>query len=169
MEEHFSAVLLKARDRSAWEKALVNLRKRNMFPVGELTSRLLGHETCHVCSLHDTERCFSPELLVERPGVAAALPALSKLPDGYSDWERSLTLHYFNNLAAAHCLYFASPVSHRQERWTVFSKACSTWQRCTAKPDWKCLLLLSFTFEVPDCFLPSARGSAHVCPWISFL
>lgn len=52
-----------------------------MFPVGELTDRLLGHETSRIFNLRDIERCFSPELLVERPGLAAALPALSKLPD----------------------------------------------------------------------------------------
>lgn len=60
---------------------LVDLKKRNVYPVGELTSRLLGHETSHICNLHAIERCFSPELLVERPGLAAALPALAKLSD----------------------------------------------------------------------------------------
>lgn len=87
-----------------------------MFPAGELTDGLLGHETSRICSLHDTERCFSPELLVERIGLAAALPALPNLPDSYSGWEGSPTLPYFKDLAAALRLYFASPVSHRYKR-----------------------------------------------------
>lgn len=90
-----------------------------MFPVGGLTDRLLGQDVSCTCNLHGVGRCFSSELPVERPGLAAALP---KFPDSCCACEGRLAFPYCKELAAC-TLPLLFPID-RKDEWSLL-KNCN--------------------------------------------